>query len=132
MRRHVLDPLRRCLKYLTSRLKLRPSRTNAASFFTHIVSLAAEQADWTPLAAPFVSLVVPVFDTHPRYLDELVASVRAQRPGAWELILSDDGSKSKATRDWLDRHAEAPDLRILRHAANRGIAAAMATAWNSG
>ena len=124
MRRHVVDPLRRSLKYLTSRLKLRPNRTSAASFFTHIVSLAAEQADWTPLAAPFVSLVVPVFDTHPRYLDELVASVRAQRPGAWELILSDDGSKSKATRDWLDRHAEAPDLRILRHAANRGIAAA--------
>jgi len=124
VRGHVVDPLRRSLKYLTSRLKLRPSRTSAASFFTHIVSLAAEQADWTPLAAPFVSLVVPVFDTHPRYLDELVASVRAQRPGAWELILSDDGSKSKATRDWLDRHAEAPDLRILRHAANRGIAAA--------
>jgi GT2 family glycosyltransferase len=124
VRRHVVDPPRRFLNYLMSRLKLRLNRTSAASFFTHIVSLAAEQADGTPLAAPFVSLVVPVFDTRPRYLDGLVASVRAQRSGAWELILSDDGSKSKATRDWLDRHAEAPDLCILRHAANRGIAAA--------
>jgi GT2 family glycosyltransferase len=124
VKRNIVAPFRRSFKYLTSRLKLRSNRTNAASFFAHIVSLAAEQADWTPLAAPFVSLVVPVLDTNPMYLDELVASVRAQRPGAWELILSDDCSKSKATRAWLDRHAAAPDLCILRHAANRGIAGA--------
>src|SRR5271170_5847476 len=69
VRRHLVAPFRRSLKYLTSRLN---QRTIGTSFFTHIVSLAAEQADWTPLAAPFVSPVVPVFDTHPRYLDQLV------------------------------------------------------------
>ncbi len=109
------------------RMALKPFRRSsgrAAAFFAHIVSLAAAESDPTPLAAPFVSLVVPVFNTPPRYLDDLVASVRAQKPGAWELILSDDGSTAPETRAWLDGQASAPDLRILRNAQNRGIAAA--------
>jgi GT2 family glycosyltransferase len=117
-------PFRRALKYLTSRWKQRRNRASAASFLAHAVSLAAAEADLTPLATPFVSLVVPVYDADPMHLDVLVASVRAQRRGAWELILSDDGSTSAATRRWLDRHTEAPDLLVLRHPANRGIAAA--------
>ena len=93
-------------------------------FYAHILALAARDADQTPLAAPFVSLVAPVYNTPPSYLNALVASVRSQRRGAAELILSDDGSDAKATCAWLDRNASAPDLRILRHEANRGIAAA--------
>jgi GT2 family glycosyltransferase len=93
-------------------------------FYRHIVSLAAAESDPAPLEAPFISLIVPVFNAPPRYLDELVASVRTQKRGAWELILSDDGSTGPETCAWLDRQASAKDLRILRHAKNRGIAAA--------
>lgn len=117
----MLSLLNRAVAKLRS--PLRP-RAGAQDFFTHIVSLAAAEADRSPLPAPFVSLIVPVHDAPPAYLDALVASVRAQRPGAWELILSDDGSRARATCAWLDRHARAADLRILRHADNRGIAAA--------
>jgi GT2 family glycosyltransferase len=87
-------------------------------------ALAEAEADPTPLAAPVVALVVPVYDTPAAYLDELVASVRRQRPGSWQLILSDDGSKAAATRAWLDRHADDGDLTIVRNPVNRGIAAA--------
>ncbi|HLH48595.1 MAG TPA: glycosyltransferase [Roseiarcus sp.] len=102
----------------------RRSRLSAAKFFAHIVALAAAESDDETLPAPFVSLIVPVYNTAPAYLDALVASVRAQKKGAWELVLSDDGSTAPETRDWLDRQQGAADLRILRHAQNRGIAAA--------
>ncbi len=67
------------------RTALRPFRrppNRAADFYRHIVSLAAAESDPAPLAAPFVSLIVPVFNTPPPYLDELVASVRAQKAGS--------------------------------------------------
>jgi len=100
------------------------TRREHALFFDHVVALAAREADPTPLATPFVTLVVPTFDTPPSYLNALVASVRSQRPGAAALIFSDDGSTARSTRAWLDRNASLPNVRILRHARNRGIAAA--------
>ena len=100
------------------------ARRADTSFFNHVVALAAADADPSPLASPFVSLIVPVFNTPPSYLSSVVSSVRSQRAGAAELILSDDGSTDRATCAWLDRNANASDLRILRSGQNRGIAAA--------
>lgn len=94
------------------------------TFSEYIFKLAKSAADPKPLNAAFVSLVVPVFNTPPSYLDELVASVRIQRNGAWELILSDDGSSDPGTLRWLDRHARDSDLKILRNLSNRGVVAA--------
>jgi GT2 family glycosyltransferase len=74
-------------------------------------------------ARPVVSFVAPVFDAPPDFLDALLASFRDQGAGA-ELILSDDGSASPTTLAWLDAHAAAPGVRVLRAARNRGIAAA--------
>jgi O-antigen biosynthesis protein len=106
--------------------EVRAWRTRRAdtSFFNHVVALAAADADPSPLASPFVSLIVPVYNTPPSYLSSVVSSIRAQRAGAAELILSDDGSTDSATCAWLDRNAKASDLRILRSRQNRGIAAA--------
>ncbi len=78
----------------------------------------------TPPAAPEISFVTPVYDTPPAFLDDLLASFRAQAPGYAELVLSDDGSTSPATASWLEAHAREPELVVLRHARNRGIAAA--------
>ncbi len=99
----------------------------AREILDHAVRLAERDADGTPLEAPFVALVVPVWNTPPSFLDDLVASVRRQRPGAWQLILSDDGSTGAGTRAWLDRHASDRDLTIIRNRDNRGIAAATNT-----
>jgi GT2 family glycosyltransferase len=99
-------------------------RDIAVTFLGNAVALAAAAADPTPLDRPVVALVVPVHDTPPEFLDDLVASVRGQRRGAWELILSDDGSTDGATLRWLSAHASDADLKILRHSENRGIVAA--------
>lgn len=76
-----------------------------------------------------ISLVAPVYNTRPAYLDDLLASFRTQNipdrtEGLFELVLSDDDSTSPATRGWLDRHAGEPLLRIVRNPVNAGIAGA--------
>ena len=71
---------------------------------------------------PFISFVVPVYNSRAMYLDELLASFREQPAGAAELILCDDGSTALPTLAWLDRHRNDIDVRILRNKDNRGIA----------
>ncbi|PPD14891.1 MAG: glycosyltransferase [Methylobacterium sp.] len=87
--------------------------------------LSVRSADPTPL----ISLVAPVYNTKTAYLDELLASFRSQEidnrtTGLFELVLSDDGSTSLPTREWLDRHAGEPRLKVVRNSENGGIAAA--------
>ena len=98
--------------------RLRPP---AQERFKYMVKLAEAQSSH-PAGATRISLVVPVFNARARFLRDLVASVRAQRRGSWELILADDGSTLPETVRWLDRHAADRDLTILRNGVNRGIA----------
>jgi GT2 family glycosyltransferase len=114
---------------LASLLGRLPASESAAAQFRHIVALAAEAegdaATWPRTeAGPLISFIVPVFDTKPRYLDDLLTSFRGQVPALCELILSDDGSKSPETAQWLADHANEARVAIVRNASNRGIAAA--------
>lgn len=112
-----------------SRRVPKPAR-KAAAHFRHVVELAARDELIHPLdlgefgPVPVVSFVVPVFNTKPGYLDDLLASFRRQPAPASELILSDDGSTAGRTRAWLSRHAAEPGVRVVWNGANRGIAAA--------
>jgi len=122
---------KRLLSFLAEPVRLwvafwraRRRRAEMAGLFDHAVALAAAESAREPLAAPFVSLIVPVYNTPPGYLDALLASVRNQLLGSWELILSDDGSTSEATRAWLDRRASDADVIIVSSLQNGGIAAA--------
>ena len=105
-----------------------PASKSAAAQFQHIVALAAKAADDAGMApeagaGPLISLIVPVFDTRPRYLDDLLASFRGQVAALCELILSDDGSGSPETTQWLDDHAAEDRVIVVRNKHNRGIAA---------
>lgn len=76
-----------------------------------------------------ITLVTPVYNTNPAYLDDLLESFRSQRlPGGdislFELVLSDDGSTRTETKAWLAVHIGEPGLRIILNPTNRGIAAA--------
>ena len=113
-------PVRRIIGFW----KAQERRIENRRLFKHIVKLAAREGALEPPGAPFVSLVVPVYNAPPGYLDTLVASVRSQVAGAWELILCDDGSSAPQTRRWLDAHAADSDLKILRSEENRGGVAA--------
>ncbi len=93
--------------------------------FQQVVSLAAAVPPPARTGtAPLVSLIVPVFNTKPAYLDALLASFREQHEVAAELILSDDGSTDPATRVWLEAHAAETNVVSITGAGNRGIAGA--------
>ncbi|MDB5313203.1 MAG: epsH 2 [Gemmataceae bacterium] len=76
---------------------------------------------------PAVSVVMPVYNGV-RFLDRAVASVRRQTFPDWELLAVDDAS-ADASAARLDALATAdPRVRVFRHPANRGPAAARNTA----
>jgi GT2 family glycosyltransferase len=101
---------------------------NVAEHLASVVQLAARTAppiDPSMMRdAPFISFVVPVYNTPEIYLDDLLTSFRMQTAGSAELILSDDGSTSAKTLSWLARQDGARDVRIVRNEKNRGIAVA--------
>jgi O-antigen biosynthesis protein len=105
----------------------RKTQKNVAEHFAAVVALARSTVP--PIDpdlvndGPLISFVVPVFNTSTRCLDDLLASFRDQQDGAAELILSDDGSMSRATLSWLDTYENEPGVRILRNPTNQGIAA---------
>jgi len=74
------------------------------------------------LNRPFLSVVTPVFNTHPTYLRECVYSVQTQAYPHWEMCLVDDGSDNPETLACLQQ-LEVTDsrLRILRLPHNQGI-----------
>ncbi|MFP5375573.1 MAG: glycosyltransferase, partial [Acidimicrobiia bacterium] len=74
---------------------------------------------------PVVSVVMPVFNSDPAWLDEAVASVRAQLYGRWELCVGDDASTRRETAAVLDRHGhEDPRVRVVRLPGPEGVAGA--------
>jgi teichuronic acid biosynthesis glycosyltransferase TuaG len=76
---------------------------------------------------PLVSVVTAAFNAE-RFLAEALASVQGQSFADWECLVVDDGS-SDATAAVAERFAaEDPRIRLLRHASNRGTAAARNTA----
>ncbi|UHQ20648.1 glycosyltransferase [Lysobacter sp. KIS68-7] len=63
-------------------------------------------------ARPLISVLMPVHDPEPAWLDEAIRSVRAQLYDHWELCIADDASSDPRVRNVLARHAAADPLRI--------------------
>ncbi|MBD1549648.1 glycosyltransferase [Roseibium aggregatum] len=92
-----------------------------------IYDLAAREGTAANRIAPeeiWLSLVTPIYNTPARYLDDLYRSFLKQDMPGCELILSDDGSSSLETHDWLRRHQGLDRLKIVQNPANDGIAQA--------
>ena len=72
-----------------------------------------------------VSVLVPVWETPARLLQSAIDSVLAQTLESWELVLSDDGSRSTEVHEILGRAARS-DRRItlVRNPINSGIVSA--------
>lgn len=76
---------------------------------------------------PAVSVVMPVYNGS-RFLDRALASLRTQTLANWELLAVDDASADDSATK-LDGYAAADSrVRVFRHTANRGQAAARNTA----
>lgn len=80
---------------------------------------------------PKISIVMPTYNVHPRWLRKAVASVLRQSYPEWELCIVDDASPDEATRRELrrlERRLPQSRLKIRRRPVNGGIA----TATNDG
>lgn len=74
---------------------------------------------------PKMSVVVPVFNTDRRWLDECIRSVLSQQYDNWELLLSDDGSTRLETLDCLKSWSFKDSRIIVSYGqSNQGISAA--------
>ena len=65
--------------------------------------VAAELADWQD--PPLISIVMPVYNPDPAWLESAAASVLGQDYPHWELCIADDCSTAPGTRDLLLRLA---------------------------
>ena len=71
---------------------------------------------------PLISIVVPVYNTAPRYLQALADSIRAQSYGRWELLLVDGCSTRPETLALLQTLADGDErIRVLHLTDNLGI-----------
>ena len=78
---------------------------------------------------PLISVVMPTYETDPRYLHEAIESVRGQYYPEWELRVADDGSRRPEVRALLDRSARMdPRIEVAYLEHNAGISAATNTA----
>jgi GT2 family glycosyltransferase len=74
---------------------------------------------------PLISVVMPTYDTEPRYLREAIASVRGQQYRNWELCIVDDGSSRADTRRTIQRAvSRGPGITARLLDRNSGISAA--------
>lgn len=74
---------------------------------------------------PLVSVLMPVFNPDPVWLDQAISSVRSQIYPEWELCIADDASTCSEVRAVLRRHAEEePRIRLTRLGRNAHICAA--------
>jgi GT2 family glycosyltransferase len=72
---------------------------------------------------PLISVVVPTYNTPPRFLQAMIRSVRQQTYAEWELCLADGGSIDPESRTALAQLAAGDTrIRITWLDANRGIA----------
>lgn len=124
--RRVCDNLRR----LTG-LRLFGSGLSYAEWVTEFGSLSA--ADRTVIdaciarmpARPLMSVVMPVFNPEPAFLQEAIESVRSQIWPNWELCIADDASTDPRIPALLAQAAATdPRIRLIRREINGHISAA--------
>ncbi|ALM87173.1 glycosyl transferase family 2 [Bordetella sp. N] len=77
------------------------------------------------LAQPVISVVMPVYNPDPAWLEAAIESVRTQIYPNWELCIADDASTDENVKALLRRYADTdPRIKVVFRAANGHISAA--------
>ncbi|WP_244910373.1 glycosyltransferase [Agrobacterium rosae] len=105
----------------TPRLRLR--NRSLITRFAHATYHLASKLEPEPhnSVAPWLSVIVPVYNAPASYLDDLVKSFEKQDQTGAELILSDDGSTSRETIEWFKRSKEISYVKFVISTENGGI-----------
>lgn len=85
-----------------------------------VEQIAVQRASQPP--AGLISIAVPVYNTHPVFLKELVQSFLSQSYENWEAVLYDGCSTDDASIAAMDALAEDPRIRLVHGTQNAGIA----------
>lgn len=70
---------------------------------------------------PLVSVIMPVYNTAPEYLEEACQSILGQSFPDLELVIIDDGSTKRETIDCIGRLVVLDKVKVIRNITNRGI-----------
>jgi GT2 family glycosyltransferase/SAM-dependent methyltransferase len=74
---------------------------------------------------PTISVLMPVYNTPPEYLEKAITSVRKQYYPNWQLCICDDGSRQAEVRRILEDAASSdPRIKVAFSAGNEGIVSA--------
>jgi GT2 family glycosyltransferase len=80
---------------------------------------------------PTVSILIPTYQPRKEWLDQAIASVKAQSYEKWQLCVCDDASSESWVREYLQTEAAAdPRIRVTFRESNGGISAALNGAGN--
>jgi GT2 family glycosyltransferase len=109
------DPAQAGLQYDQWVARHTPDRAGLAALAAEVAALPVQ---------PAFSVVMPVFNTDPRWLRAAIESVRAQVYPNWELCIADDASTEGATLACLAEYARDPRVRVTRRATNGHISVA--------
>jgi glycosyltransferase involved in cell wall biosynthesis len=78
---------------------------------------------------PLISVLMPVYNTNPKWLVEAIESVRKQLYPYWELCIADDASTDPRIRSTLERYvSEDSRIKVVFRSTNGHICAASNTA----
>ena len=74
---------------------------------------------------PRISIIMPVYNVEPIWLERAIASVQAQLYPHWELCIADDASTRPELRPWLEQLPQQDErIRVVYRDRNGGISAA--------
>jgi glycosyltransferase involved in cell wall biosynthesis len=74
---------------------------------------------------PFISLIMPVYDTKPEWLRQAIESVRNQIYPHWELCIADDASTERGVIELLEKyHKTDSRIKVVYHEKNAHIVTA--------
>ena len=75
---------------------------------------------------PTFSILIPTYQPRKQWLEQAIASVKAQSYEKWQLCICDDASSEPWVREYLQIEAEAdPRIRVIFRESNGGISAAL-------
>ncbi|MBI1891022.1 MAG: glycosyltransferase [Burkholderiales bacterium] len=90
--------------------------------------LRKNYSTWTRL--PLISVIMPVYNAPPEFLEQAIESVRDQIYPHWELCIADDASTNEKTKSILKKYAmEDKRIKVVFRAENGHISAATNSAF---
>ncbi|MFO0804828.1 MAG: glycosyltransferase [Gemmataceae bacterium] len=123
--RDALFELRLKVRYKLLARQFRPCSVHDAYIANTAITPRMREAMAAAIAGfryrPVFSILVPIYNVEPQWLEEAIRSVRNQAYPHWELCLADDCSTKSELRRFLDALPADPRIKLVRRRENGHI-----------